>query len=92
MGTTDARKICPLCEKDLPAQGFGGHMWGVHGVKIGDRAKLSDVQKRVAKLEDDVPTRIAKLEDRMNKLIDKHKLGTAQGLDPQGAHKVGYTE
>jgi hypothetical protein len=29
-------------------------MWAMHGVKVGDRARLEDVNKRVIKLEDEL--------------------------------------
>jgi len=66
---TVTTKVCPICEKKLTAQGWGGHMWGVHGMKTGEHAKLADVQKRMARLEETVPGSVAKLEeDARNRL------------------------
>ena len=45
-------KRCPVCERDIKNQGFGGHMWGVHGVKVGQKAQVADLHQRIAKLED----------------------------------------
>lgn len=45
-------KRCPLCERDIKKQGFGGHMWGVHGVKTGQKAQLADLQQRLNQEED----------------------------------------
>ena len=84
---------CPLCQRELTKQGFGGHMWGTHGVKIGEHAKLADVGTRVVKLEDAI-ARVAKLEDALPKLtrlehdvsllLGMHKM---DGLD-DGKHKT----
>ena len=77
-------KKCPLCDRDLTPQGFGGHMWGVHGIRTGEHAKLADVNKRVARLEETVPGSVAKLqeataarittlESQVGQLISMHK-------------------
>jgi len=36
-------KECPECGKLLQLQGFGGHMWGVHGIRVGDKARLNEL-------------------------------------------------
>jgi hypothetical protein len=44
-------KRCPVCGREIKAQGFGGHMWGVHGIKVGRKAELADLQQRIEKYE-----------------------------------------
>ena len=34
-------KECPECGKLLQLQGYGGHMWGIHGIRVGDKARLN---------------------------------------------------
>ena len=36
-------KRCAECGKLLKLQGFGGHMWGVHGIRVGDKARLNEL-------------------------------------------------
>ena len=65
-------KQCPLCDRVLTNQGFGGHMWAAHGIRVGEHAKLEDVQKRVVRLEDDLAalSKVAHLTDNMPRLED----------------------
>ena len=42
-------KRCPLCDKLVHSRGFGGHMHGIHGVRIGEKARLADLQQRLEK-------------------------------------------
>jgi hypothetical protein len=44
-------KTCPICGRHIKAQGFGGHMWGVHGIKVGRKAELADLQQRLDRYE-----------------------------------------
>ena len=73
-------------------------MWGTHGVKIGEHAKLADVGTRVvkledaltrvAKLEDVLPARLSALEERMDDMIAMHKQGERGILE--GKHQLVY--
>lgn len=45
-------KQCSLCDKLVKNQGLGGHMWGVHSVKVGPKARMADMQQRLEKVED----------------------------------------
>ena len=45
-------KECPICHKLVKAQGFGGHMHGVHSVKVGQKARLADLQQRLERYDD----------------------------------------
>jgi hypothetical protein len=95
-----ANKQCPLCNREFSAQGLGGHMWSMHGVKVGDRARLEDVNKRVIKLEDELAK--AKLSDNTPTLSDFNRLKTeVEGLQHmhrlnsdtglmEGKHKTGF--
>lgn len=75
-------------------------MWGVHGIRTGEHAKLADVNKRVAKLEETVPGSVAKLqEDAQNRLTKleawmaemriMHTAGVKLGID-DGKHTGMY--
>ena len=33
-------KKCPECGVLLKARGYGGHMYGIHGIRVGDKARL----------------------------------------------------
>lgn len=44
-------KRCPICDKLLLSRGFGGHMHGIHGVRIGEKARLADLQQRLEQSE-----------------------------------------
>ena len=56
-------KTCPICGKKIKSQGYGGHMWGVHGVKVGETAQIKE---RLDKLEKEVN----QLYQLLNKLVD----------------------
>ena len=47
-------KECPICNKQVDERGFGGHMFGVHGIRIGTRATIEDLQKRLEKTEEEI--------------------------------------
>lgn len=44
-------KRCPICDKLVRSRGFGGHMHGIHGVRIGEKARLADLQQRLERSE-----------------------------------------
>jgi len=71
-------KRCPLCDRVLTNQGFGGHMWAAHGIRVGEHAKLEDVQKRVVKLEDSLPARVAKLEEELSAKVANLREGAGR--------------
>jgi DNA repair exonuclease SbcCD ATPase subunit len=94
------KKLCPLCNRELTNQGFGGHMWAAHGVRIGEHAKLEDVNKRVIKLEDelsakvaklsdDLPGKLTKLEAQIDELRKLHTFDIKKGII-DGKHTAGY--
>lgn len=31
----DKTETCKICNKIFDKQGYGGHMWGVHGIRVG---------------------------------------------------------
>jgi len=96
-----ANKACPLCNREFSAQGLGGHMWAMHGVKVGDRARLEDVNKRVIKLEDElakarlndssapIQRELEALRSEVKTLHNMHTKGD-MGLD-DGKHKKIFT-
>ena len=44
-------KICPECGESVKAQGYGGHLFLKHDIKIGMANKLNELQSRIDKLE-----------------------------------------
>jgi DNA repair exonuclease SbcCD ATPase subunit len=94
------KKLCPLCNRELTNQGFGGHMWAAHGVRIGEHAKLEDVNKRLVKLEDELSAKVANLSDKLPDKLQKleaqvaelrvlHTYKAQKGLE-DGKHTAGY--
>ena len=47
------KKKCPICGRVISSQGYGGHMWGVHGVKVGEKA---NIEERLNRIEQKVDT------------------------------------
>jgi len=56
-------KKCPECAKLLQLRGYGGHMWGVHGIRVGDRARLQRVYDWVMATTRDHETGIIRIPD-----------------------------
>jgi len=54
-------KECPECGKLLKLQGFGGHMWGVHGIRVGDKARLNKVYEWMMATTRDTDTGIIRI-------------------------------
>lgn len=44
-------KICPECGERVKAQGYGGHLFLKHDIKIGMTNKLNELQNRLDELE-----------------------------------------
>ena len=56
-------KKCPECGKLLKLQGYGGHMWGVHGIRVGDKARLNKVYEWMMATTRDTDTGIIRIPD-----------------------------
>ena len=56
-------KECPECGKHLQLQGFGGHMWGVHGIRVGDKARLNKVYEWVMATTRNMDTGVISIPD-----------------------------
>jgi hypothetical protein len=41
MGTKNQLIACPKCGKRVQSIGLGGHMWGAHAIKVGQKAAMA---------------------------------------------------
>ena len=62
-------KECPECGKLLKLRGYGGHMYGVHGIRTGDKARLNMVYEWFLATTRERDTGIIRIPD--NKVADK---------------------
>ena len=56
-------KACPECAKLLKLQGYGGHMYGVHGIRVGDKARLNMVVEWVMSTTRDQESGVIRIKD-----------------------------
>jgi hypothetical protein len=57
---------CPKCGKEMIDKGLGGHLYGVHMIRVGDKAELASLRDVKTKSEQ----RIIDLERRLNSIHD----------------------
>lgn len=63
------KKKCNICGKAVEAQGLGGHLWGVHGVRVGTKYEIEELKKRIQELK----KRIGELEEYVGRRINNLK-------------------
>ena len=56
-------KKCPECGVLLKNRGYGGHMYGVHGIRVGDKARLNKVYEWVMATARDRDTGVISIPD-----------------------------
>lgn len=71
------KKKCNICGKEVEAQGLGGHIWGIHGIRVGTRYEIEELKKKIKELEKYIDRRI----ENINKKMDYTK-------DPQFLLKI----
>ena len=54
-------KKCPECGVLLKNRGYGGHMYGIHGIRVGDKARLNKVYEWVMATTRDSETGIIRI-------------------------------
>lgn len=62
------KKKCPICGKEVEAQGLGGHIWGIHGVRVGTRYEIEELKKKIQELKKKIEWLEAYIDGRINNI------------------------
>lgn len=41
------KKVCSICGKEFFGQGYGGHMWNRHNIKVGRKVELQQLKSKL---------------------------------------------
>lgn len=66
MKVTGKMVKCPKCGKEMIDKGLGGHLFGVHMIRVGEKAELATLRDVKPKYEE----RIKELESRLGNVRD----------------------
>lgn len=62
---------CPICNKEVDSQGYGGHLFIAHQKKVGIRAEIEELKRKIKLLEKEWNRRFEALKRDM-KYDQKH--------------------
>lgn len=77
MALKEKSEICKICGKTFDKQGYGGHMWGVHNVRVGLKAYAQEAADRFHKIVpmlDDIQKAYPELKQKIVDLEQRLKI------------------
>ena len=62
---------CQLCGKEVEPRGLGGHIWGVHGIRVGSKEEIKRLITRLSMAD----IRFAKIKNLVERGIEDVRSG-----------------